>query len=73
MFDTRTWQEVQRIHYPQPVSMLAGSSDGRSMYAVSGDPDGIPNTIVQFDLASEQVWTALVRQGESIRMIFVGP
>jgi outer membrane protein assembly factor BamB len=71
VFDTRTWQEIQRIQYPQPVAMLAGSSDGQSMYAVSGDPNGFPDTIVQFDLAGEQVWVKRVREGESIRTIFV--
>jgi len=88
VYDTQTWQLVQRIGLDREVLDVAMSANGLEVYAAATPPLApgqqmfspdraivyvVPNTILTFDVASGQIQNEYSREGEVIARLFVGP
>ncbi len=79
-FDTLTWREAGRSHLTKPIgaSTLTARADGRSIYSIGAAPLGHADTILGADTdqapaAKDQASPVMMRKGEDILRVFVGP
>ena len=79
IYDTHTWREVRTIQVAQLLHHAppAFAPDGQSFYLIGypahGKPPVYADTLLQFSLASDQPTAPVVRNGEGIMAVFVGP
>lgn len=88
VYDTRTWQLVQRMEVEREVYDIAISADGARVYAAATPPlapdqqtlapdlaavQVVSNAIVTFDVATGQIHNTYTREGEFIQRLFVAP
>ncbi len=79
LFNTGTWQKIRDFRIERPIThlTLVVHPDGRSVYGIGSSFNGRPlpdsDTILNLSLTGNQGEAPLVRKGEGIMRIFIGP